>query len=201
MRGPFVSLHWLIAGLVVLTGWGIAHAVETIQDTDPNTGGDTWEMRAGGVYLRLAQILPDQVRGFYSARGFDPASVEAIAQACVFQTILRNEAAPGAIHFNLGNWRARTAKGDRPMKLVRDWDKEWEQRRVPSAARTAFYWALFPTEHTYEVGDWNMGMLTIALPLGSRFDLRFAWEVAGTRHEARLRDVQCATDSKTRVGE
>lgn len=169
------------------------YGANTVRTTEPGSGVESWELRTHGVYLRLTQILPDQLRAFYSARGFDAAAVELIATgACVFQTIFRNESATDAIEFNLADWRSVTAKGEQPLKLERDWQKQWEQRGVSSAARTAFRYALYPTQHRYEIGDWNMGMTTVTATPGSRFDLRFVWRERHERHEALLRGVRCA---------
>ncbi len=172
-----------------------ATAGETRRAVDPVTGAESWEIHIKGISLKLAQILPDQIRGFYLARGFDVASTERIAAACVFQTIFRNKSAPGAIHINLADWRALTPEGEQPLKLKHTWNMEWEERGVPPGARTAFQWALFPTEQTFQTGDWNMGMTTIALPLGSRFDLRFVWSHKNKHREAVLRGILCATDT------
>lgn len=169
---------------------------ESVHTTDPDSGIESWEIRAQGVSLRLVQILPDQVRGFYSARGFDAESVELLATgACVFQTVFRNESARRAIAFNLADWRVLAAKGEQPLRLERDWQQEWAKRRVSASARTAFRFALYPTEHRYEIGDWNMGMTTYAPPLGSRFDLRFVWRENGERREAVLHGVRCARET------
>ena len=169
---------------------------ESVHTTDPDSGIESWEIHVQGVSLRLAQILPDQVRGFYSARGFDAESVELLATgACVFQTIFRNESAKRAIEFNLADWRVLTAKGEQPLRLERDWQQEWGKRRVSASARTAFRFALYPTEHRYEIGDWNMGMTTYALPLGSRFDLRFVWRENGKRREAVPYGMRCAKET------
>lgn len=168
---------------------------------DPASGIESWELREQGVSLSLTQILPDQVRGFYLGRGFDERSAELLAtQVCVFQTIFRNESAGGPIRFHLGEWRARTARGDTPLRLDADWQREWQRRDVPARARTAFRFALLPTEHTYEVGDWNMGMTLYPLPLGSRFDLQFVWWRGERRHEAVLRGLRCTTDGKPGSG-
>jgi hypothetical protein len=173
-----------------------APAAETRDATDPETGIETWETAAHGVSLRLTQILPDQVRGFYLARGFDAGSVELLAAgACVFQTVLRNESARGTIEFSLADWRSVSAGVERPLKLEADWQKDWEKRGVPLAARTAFRYALYPTQHRYDIGDWNMGMTTYTLPLGSRFDLRFVWREGDNRREAMLSGVRCATEA------
>lgn len=168
---------------------------ETRHATDPESGIETWETAAHGVSLRLTQILPDQVRAFYLARGFEAASVERLAaETCVFQTVLRNESAKGTIEFSLADWRSITLTGEQPPRLEADWQKEWGRRGVSPAARIAFRYALFPTEHRYEIGDWNMGMTTYALPLGSRFDLRFAWRESGKRRAALLTGVRCAKE-------
>lgn len=160
---------------------------------------ETRELRISGVYLSLTPILPDQVRAFYLGRGFDPDSAELLAtRACVFQTVFRNETVASGIAFDLAEWRARTPKGDVPLKLEHEWQHEWKQRGVSSGARTAFRFALYPTKHRYAVGDWNMGMTTYTLPLGSRFDLKFVWRVDGKRHEAMLPGIQCAAEANNK---
>lgn len=156
------------------------------------------DTRVGGVYLSLTPILPDQVRAFYLGRGFDAASAELLATTvCVFQTVFRNESVGSGVAFDLAEWRAYTGAGGQPLKLERDWQREWERRGLPPGARSAFRYALYPTTHRYDVGDWNMGMTTYALPLGSRFDLRFVWHEGTSRREGWLRDVRCATDELT----
>ncbi len=162
--------------------------------TDPPV--ETRETRVSGVYLSLTPILPDQVRAFYLGRGFDADSAELLATgACVFQTIFRNEAVTNGIAFNLADWRMRTPKGEQPLRLEREWQREWERRGVGQGPRTAFRYALFPTEHRYEVGDWNMGMTTYALPPGSRFDLKFVWREGDKPREAVMTGIRCATDT------
>jgi len=189
--------QFLAGAIVLVLGLPLPlSGAEPIHAIDPDNGVESWEIRTQGVSLRLAQILPDQVRGFYSARGFDAESVELLATgACVFQTIFRNESAKRGIEFNLADWRVLTAKGEQPLRLERDWQREWGKRRVPAPVRMAFRFALYPTEHHYEIGDWNMGMTTYALPLGSRFDLRFVWRENGERREAVLYGTRCAKET------
>ncbi len=157
---------------------------------------ETRETRTSGVYLSLTQVLPDQVRAFYLGRGFDADSAELLAtKACVFQTVFRNESAAGGIAFNLADWRVRTTQGEAPPKLEPEWQREWERRGVGPGPRTAFRYALFPSEHRYDVGDWNMGMTTFTLPPGSRFDLKFVWREGDKQREAVITGVRCATDT------
>jgi hypothetical protein len=179
----------------VLSAADAVDAADTRHARDAQTGAESWETTAHGVRVRVAQILPDQVRGFYGARGFDEDAVELMARHCFFQTIVQNESAPGAIRFELREWRARTGKHEQPPKLLAEWLGEWERRGASPAARTAFRWALFPSEQSYETGDWNMGMTTYALAPGSRFDLRAVWHAGTERREARLTGVRCATEA------
>ncbi len=158
---------------------------------DPDTGAETWETRVHGVTLRLTQILPDQARAFYINRGFAAGDVEPYATACVYMTVLRNDAAPGAVSFQLQDWRMRVSGEERPLRSVEDWMAQWQGLGLPEPARIAFRWAQFPVEQEYEVGEWNQGMLATGLPPGSRFDLVARWRVEDKTHEGVLTDVRC----------
>jgi hypothetical protein len=181
----------LALGLAGLAG--VAQAEAQSQRADPATGAETWETRAHGVALRLTQILPDQARAFYLSRGFAAEDAELYATACVFMTVLRNDAAPGALDFRLADWQVRVRGGERrAVRPVEDWLALWQQRGVPQPARIAFRWAQFPPEQEYERGEWNQGMLAVGLPPGERFDLAARWQVAGKTYEGALTDVRCA---------
>lgn len=176
-----------------------AEAAETRHETNPESGLQTWELHDQGVGFTLMQITPDQARGFFLARGFDRAAVDYVASYCVFMTIVRNEAVTESISYNLADWlfyRANQKPGK--LKLADDWLKEWRQRKVGESSLIAFQWALHPSTQTFETGDWNQGMTTYAMPLGSTFDLKFKWNVKGIMHETTLEKIQCASDTAGR---
>ena len=166
---------------------------ETQHNRDPETGIETWEVLDRGMRLSLTQILPDQARAFYQARGFDSDAAEVYAKACLFQTVLRNESG-GVIAFRLADWRYLTGKRAFRLKLEPEWQYEWERRNLPEPARIAFRWAQFPLEQAFEPGDWNQGMMACPLPRGARFDLRFKWRADGKMFESDLKGVRCAED-------
>lgn len=155
-----------------------AAAAETRHARDPETGMESWETQEQGVNLSLSQILPDQARAFYLARGFDREAAEAYASACVFQTVMRNEGG-APIAFHLGDWRMLRGKRAFRLKTEPEWQHEWEQRQLAGPARIAFRWAQFPLEQDFEPGDWNLGMTTYSLPRGACFDLEFKWRMGG----------------------
>jgi len=177
-----------------------AHASEgeTLTQRNPETGLESWKTARCGVSLELAQLTPDQARAFFIGRGFEPAEAEHYAAACVFMTILRNESAPAAITYRLADWRAVAASGRaRSLKLKEDWLKEWEARNLAPARKIAFEWSQLPSEQTFEPDDWNQGMMTFALPRGSRFDLKFSWTIQGKRQENTMKGVICANDASS----
>lgn len=183
MRGRLLILALLVPAL--------AQSAQA-RHTDPDTGAATWETQVHGVTLRLTQILPDQARAFYINRGFSAQSVEPYATACVYMTVLRNDAAPGAVGFALKDWRIRVNGEERPLRSVDEWMAQWQQKGLSEPARIAFRWAQFPVEQEYALGEWNQGMLAMGLPAGSRFDLVARWQVEDRTYEGVLTDVRCA---------
>jgi hypothetical protein len=95
---PIPALLWAIPLLLGM----LAAAVESGVGTE--TGLRSWEWREAGVSLRLVQRLPDQTRAFFQARGFSSAAADRIANACIFQTIFRNESEQ-PLSYLLDDWR------------------------------------------------------------------------------------------------
>ena len=180
----------LAMALASLPGFPV-YAAQT-QSHDPETGTTTWLTYAHGVTLSLTQIPPDPARAFYLNRGFPPQAFERYATACVFMTVLRNDAAPGELSFLLDDWRIQSEGRTQPPTSVEAWMEQWRALGLTEAAQIAFRWAQFPPEQEYAVGEWNQGMLTTGLPPSSRFDLIAHWTVAGKTFEGKLENVVCA---------
>ncbi len=170
-------------------------SADELDPVNPALGVRTWRWAGNGVSLRLTQILPDQVRGFYQARGFNAEDAESIARTCVFQTVMRNESSTRRVEIDLRKWWIEIDDRRRTIKIEQQWQQDWERRGVSPSARVAFRWALFPTVQTFARGDWNMGMTTFALPASSQFVLHFNWRSDGQRYEYALRGLECVADT------
>ena len=172
-----------------------AAAAPLSQGRDPATGLRYWQWRDGGILFKLTQRLPDQSRGFFQARGFDPGTADRVARACVFQSMFKNTGAPdsGTVSIDLNTWRVLTAGGPRRLRLREDWAREWP-RELDRAARIAFEWSLLPTRQSYAPGDYNWGMTLYGLPPGARFDLEFRWSRDRKVFKGTFRNVECAPD-------
>lgn len=169
--------------------------------TNPETGLKGWKFDRGDMQLELIQRLPDQTRGFFLARGFKRNIADQIANACVFQTIIRNTGSAteqsdrNAITVSLKHWRTTFKHKIQPLKLKEDWIENWPLSSVKPAARHAFRWASFPTEQTFHpTGDYNWGMITFGLSPGDVFDLQIQWQIADKTHQALIKNIQCAED-------
>jgi hypothetical protein len=183
---------WLLTLAPALSLCASVHAAAQPVRSDPDSGAATWETSSHGVTLSLTQILPDQARAFYLNRGFPAQAAERYATACVFMTILRNDAAPGELSFRLADWSVQSAGQARPPNAVEAWAAQWQALGLTEAAQIAFRWAQFPPQQEYAVGEWNQGMLTTGLPPGAPFDLIARWTVAGKTYEGKLENVVCA---------
>lgn len=180
--------------LLVIFGNATVRAADTHHEINPRNGIETWAVHDRGVFLSVTQITPDQAQAFLLGRDFGHKPAEEYASACVFQAIFRNESVPAAVSSNLANWRIVTPHGVRSLKLRADWERQWRAHGVPEPARIAFRWSQFPTSQRFETGDWNQGMISVDLPRGSRFNLRFKWTIKGVSHEGILSGVRCAAD-------
>lgn len=192
-RCRLTTLGTLVLALIAFPLHAGATGADTLESrTDAETGLSSWHWQGAGLSLELAQLLPAQTRAFFMGRGFGAQPAALLAEHCVFQAILRNTHPEAALDLDLAHWRSLTHEGEQPLILNRHWQEEWQAQEVPEHARIAFRWALFPTEHRFEPGDWLMGMLVFDHPPGTHFDLQLQWQAGGTAHHKRLDGLQCA---------
>lgn len=166
--------------------------VVPVHKLDAVTGAQSWEIKKHGVVLYMNQLLPDQLKAFYSSRGFTQDQIAAYVNSCVFMTVLRNESAGAAIHYQTKDWRIVQNVTEQPLKSVDVWVQEYEKSQIKNSARIAFRWAQFPIEQKYEPGgDWNQGMLSLGVQSGD-FDLIARWKSNNKPFQITLRGMSCA---------
>jgi len=184
----FYPLLFLIYILVTLPVFA-----QQAAPTDTFNSIKTWSKKTDGVYFSLTQILPEQAQAFYVNRGFSLQQIAEYTASCIFMTVLRNDNAPGSIHFIRKNWSLLVNGHAKTLLSVDDWLKKLSNKNIKKSALIAFRWAQFPPEQQYEPGgDWNQGMLSIDLTAGSQFDITVNWDINGRPYRATLKDVHCA---------
>jgi hypothetical protein len=108
-------------------------------------------------------------------------------------TVLRNDDAPGTIHFVSNSWPVRFDGKKHKLLSVDKWLQRLTTNTTKKSALVAFRWAQFPPEQEYEPGgDWNQGMLSIGLPADSEFNIIARWDIEGKIFETELQKVKCA---------
>jgi hypothetical protein len=167
-------------------------AAPSPQIHDPATAAPNWQTSDRGVVLSAAHITPAQAHAFYRARGFEPDAAAHYAAACVFQIVLRNDAAGGTLTNRLADWRIGTGAAEQRFVPLESWEREWARRGVAEPARIAFRWAQFPAEQQFEPGDWIMGMAALAPRPAGSFDLIYEWSIDGVSRRGTLPGLRCA---------
>lgn len=182
-----------IAAAFLLPSLSSVADTQQTRRVDAVTGAETWETRINGVHFSLTQLLPDQLRAFYVNRGFTLQQAEPYATSCVYMAVLRNDSAPGVIHYVSSDWPVSVEDRNHTLLPVERWLERLSTTGVKKPALIAFRWAQFPPEQSYRPGgDWNQGMLSIGLPAGSRFDITATWDIGDKAYQAGLKEVQCA---------
>ncbi len=148
-----------------------------------------------GLKVELQAMPLDLVRAFFLGRGFDSDNADHIARTgCIFRSAMGHASSkPDAppITVELAKWRVITQSGEQAPKTRQNWEKTWKTRTVSEAAKAAFYWAFFPTRQTYQAADYNWGMISFALPPGTKFDLEIRWLKGDAEQSVKLTELEC----------
>lgn len=190
-----IGTHSWVVALVMSMSMNAMATLST--GTDEQAQLPYWEISDASMVLRLVQRLPDQTRGFFTARGFSAEHAEVIAQSCVFQTVFKNQSqhgAPSPLEYDLREWIVSMAGAAQGMKTREDWKVQWQRLGVALPAQLAFEWSLYPTQQVYQAGDYNWGMSTFNLKPGTAFDLKLVWRQHGRVHSETIRGMRCAPD-------
>ena len=198
---PTVTVIMIMLAMIVSspTLWAVATT-----GIDKDAQLPYWELKSRGLSLRLVQRLPDQTRAFFAARGFAAAETELIAQSCIFQSVIKNDAtlvASDDVSYDLTAWKVLHQGQLTDLKTREYWEKEWLLRNVKKAARIAFEWSLLPSQQKYQRQDYNWGMSSFGLTPGATFDLTVVWTLDKKPQQAIIKNIECAKDIHPEPGD
>jgi hypothetical protein len=152
-----------------------------------------WEKTEHGVTFSLKQLYPDQVNAFYIGRGFTKEQIRPYAEKCVYTAIFRNDTAIGRIHFLRKNWKITNKDQEKNITENSVWLNLFKSENVKPSALIAFRLSQLPEEQEYDPnGDWNQGMLSIDIPIGTIFEITVNWDIKGSPYKLKLKGVHCA---------
>ena len=197
-RLPFTGLPVPFIGLLSLALLVVGFALlfsppSSAQSVQMKTKVLRWS--GHGLKLELQALPLDRVKAFFLARGFGRKDASYLAQTgCLFRSSIGNGAEKTggpAVTIELRKWQILHDGTVTSPRTREEWEPVWKRKKVSDIARTAFYWALFPTKQTYQASDYNWGMISFFLSPKTKFDLEVLWQQAGTPQRHLFKNLEC----------
>lgn len=157
---------------------------DTTIHKNKDSGLLTWVTSENGFSIELIQLLPDFIRAIYAKHNFSKSELERIANYCVFGTIIKNTSKQ-VLSYKVSSWHYKYNQARYAVKTKTQWLGEWQKAGI------IFSWTLLPDTGVFEVGDWQQGFTTIALPREAKFDLTFEWEIGGRTYNNTIENITC----------
>ncbi len=186
------SLHILLA----IFGLSLSAVSPVMAQEAGLEGPGVFRWKGDGFRIETQALVHDQVRGFFTGRGFDEAGLSILVnEACLFRSSIGNaETDPNApgITIDQNDWRIFVGGEERKLRTRSDWPPVWDRLGVDVEQRVAFKWALFPAYQEFAPNDYNWGMITFGLAPGTQFDLEIVWRQDGEKRTKRFEGMECA---------
>ncbi len=148
-----------------------------------------------GLRLEIAPLGQDQVQAFFIGRDFSASDARFIAETgCIFRSAIGNagkNADDPKVTVQLGKWQVTSGDKIRGVLTREKWAEIWVKRKVEESPKIAFHWSLFPTLQNYSPSDYNWGLISFALPAGTKFDLQLTWLLDGIEQKHTLKGLEC----------
>ncbi|MBZ0093237.1 MAG: hypothetical protein K8F27_13580 [Sulfuricellaceae bacterium] len=119
-----------------------------------------------GVVFSVSVRTAEQIRAFYSARGFPEAALKELDSRCFLGVGVRNGRAD-IVWLEPAKWRIAADTGEAVKRIGRDeWHGRWAQLDVPLASRATFGWSQLPESRDLLAGETVGGNVAVAPPSG-----------------------------------
>lgn len=137
---------------------------------------------------------PDQMRAFYSARGFPRSMVELLAEQC-FITVRIHNTGSDVLWLELANWRF-SAAGQPVVRFHRDyWKTRWQEMNIPLASQSTFRWTLLPERLDFQPDEQEGGNIILPRtrePLSVQAEFATGEDRRGAPLRLRFDNLYCA---------
>ena len=96
------------------------------------------------LIMQVMTRTPEQLIAFYSARGFNQASIDAITERCFVFAMAENKESE-TLWLILDDWEFIDANGTPIARIKRtDWKQIWQNTGLPQARQSTFGWTQLP---------------------------------------------------------
>ena len=147
---PFTTIYPLMAiGFIFMT-------------SSPAAERDTY--KRDDVTFSISVRTPEQIRAFYSGRGFPEAAIKELENKCLLTAGIQNSS-EDIVWLEPSNWRFTTEKGINIRRISREeWDIRWAKLNIPLASRATFGWTQLPESRDLLTGESAGGNIAIEPP-------------------------------------
>ena len=139
---------------------------------------------------------PDQIAGFYLARGFPDKMVNKLRQYC-FMTVGMKNKSKNIIWLDIRQWSFRDKRGTLKRVTRKEWFALWKEMNIPLRFQSTFRWTLIPTVLDYRPDEREGGNITLQrrnLPVTVTAVLQPNKHKSANPVTVVIPDIKCAVD-------
>lgn len=135
--------------------------------TTPAQASERPKNQTSAVSFSISVRTPEQIRAFYSGRGFPEAAILELESKCMLTIGLQNKH-NDTVWLEPSQWRFTTEHGAEVNRISREEiARRWEQLNIPLASRATFGWSQLPESRDLFPGEGAGGNILIIPPADS----------------------------------
>jgi hypothetical protein len=146
------------------------------------------------IKLQLFPRSPNQMAGFYEARGFPKEMVKVLSGFC-FMTVVIHNKTKDVFWLDLDNWKFTPDSGEIQRVHRKQWPPRWKKMSIPMASQSTFRWTLLPEAIEFFPDEHEGGNMVFVSTKNS-FLLQASFDAGKNKEKgrivARINNVQCA---------
>ena len=120
--------------------------------------------QASGVTFSISVRTPEQIRAFYTGRGFPEAAIRELESKCLLTVGIQNNRME-IVWLEPEKWRFVTESGAAVTRTSREeWTWRWAKLDIPLASRATFGWTQLPESRDLYHGETAGGNIVMTPP-------------------------------------
>ena len=139
-----------------------------------------------GVTFSISVRTPEQIRAFYSGRGFPETAILELESKCLLTVGIQNNR-KDIVWLEPSKWRFVTEHGAEVPRISRDeWNLHWAKLNIPLASRATFGWTQLPESRDLYPGETAGGNIVV-VPPPDTFSVEATFETGSDRNGTPVR--------------
>jgi len=142
--------------------------------------------QTSGITFSISVRTPEQIRAFYTGRGFPEAAILELESKCLLTVGMQNNR-QDIVWLEPSKWRFVTGNGTEVPRVSRDeWTMRWTKLNIPLASRATFGWTQLPESRDLYPGETAGGNIVV-VPPADTFTVEAIFETAANKNGAPIK--------------